>query len=180
MHDTGSLAISICDANGRPFRAIGLSSWLTTIAPARARGTVTVAFVSDARMRVLNRTWRGIDRPTDVLSFPGWSRDATDRSAKALRGAPGARGRGQAHLGDIVIATGIAARQAREASHPMSVEWRVLALHGLLHLLGYDHERDRGTMARVERRLRLEGGLPAGLIERKPGRASRARHEERA
>jgi probable rRNA maturation factor len=169
MHDTGSLAISICDANGRPFRAIGLSSWLTTIAPARARGTVTVAFVSDARMRVLNRTWRGIDRPTDVLSFPGWSRDATDRSAKALRGAPGARGRGQAHLGDIVIATGIAARQAREASHPMSVEWRVLALHGLLHLLGYDHEdpHDDGRMARAEARLRRKGGLRDGLISRR-------------
>jgi probable rRNA maturation factor len=69
-------------------------------------------------------------------------------------------------LGDIVIARGVAARQAREAGHPARIEWRVLALHGLLHLLGYDHERDAGEMGRLERRLRRRGGLGAGLIER--------------
>jgi probable rRNA maturation factor len=69
-------------------------------------------------------------------------------------------------LGDIVIARGVARRQAREAGHPESTEWRVLALHGLLHLLGYDHETDNGRMARVEARLRRAGGLPVGLIER--------------
>lgn len=69
-------------------------------------------------------------------------------------------------LGEIVIATGVARRQAREAGHPATTELRVLALHGLLHLLGYDHERDNGRMRRLEARLRRRGGLREGLIER--------------
>jgi probable rRNA maturation factor len=69
-------------------------------------------------------------------------------------------------LGDIVIARGVARRQAHAAGHDEPTELRVLALHGLLHLLGYDHERDRGTMARVERRLRRKGGLAEGLLDR--------------
>jgi probable rRNA maturation factor len=79
---------------------------------------------------------------------------------------PGLRGLPGAYIGDIVIARGVARRQARDAGHSELTEWRVLALHGLLHLLGYDHERDRGRMRRVERRLRRRGGLPDGLIER--------------
>ena len=126
-------------------RAPGLASWLASIAPSRARGTVTVAIVSDARVRALNRQYRRKDKATDVLSFPS-----------------GERG----YLGDVVIAAGVAARQAREAGHPLATELRVLALHGLLHLLGYDHERDDGRMARLERRLRRRGGLEEGLIER--------------
>jgi probable rRNA maturation factor len=70
-------------------------------------------------------------------------------------------------LGDIVIARGVARRQARAAGHAEATEMRVLALHGLLHLLGYDHERDGGAMARLERRLRRKGGLREGLIERR-------------
>jgi probable rRNA maturation factor len=71
-------------------------------------------------------------------------------------------------LGDIVIATGTARKQAKEAGHSYQAELRVLALHGLLHLLGYDHETadDAGRMRRVETRLRRRGGLAAGLIER--------------
>jgi rRNA maturation RNase YbeY len=78
-------------------------------------------------------------------------------------------------LGDIVIATGVARRQAREAGHAYHTELRVLALHGLLHLLGYDHERpdDAGRMARVETRLRRRGGLKSGLIGR-AGRVERS------
>jgi probable rRNA maturation factor len=98
-------------------------------------------------MRELNLAYRGKDYATDVLSF--------------LADPPN-----EGHLGDVVIATGIAARQAREAGHSLRTELRVLALHGLLHLLGYDHEHDRGEMARVERRLRRRGGLREGLIER--------------
>ena len=70
-------------------------------------------------------------------------------------------------LGDIVIARGVARRQAREAGHSEATEMKVLALHGLLHLLGYDHERDNGAMARLERKLRRRGGLREGLIERR-------------
>jgi probable rRNA maturation factor len=142
----------VVDGRGRPVRAPGLGRWLAGVAPARARGEVTVALVSDRVVRTLNRSYRGIDAPTDVLSFP------------AVR--PGAR-RVPAHLGDIVIARGVARRQARAEAHPESTEWRVLALHGLLHLLGYDHEGgDGGAMRRVERRLRRRGGLERGLIER--------------
>jgi probable rRNA maturation factor len=69
-------------------------------------------------------------------------------------------------LGDIVIARGVARRQARLAGHGEGTELRVLALHGLLHLLGYDHETDRGQMARLEHRLRRKAGLKDALIER--------------
>ena len=106
---------------------------------------MTVAIVSDARVRALNRKFRRKDAPTDVLSFPFEE--------------PG-------YLGDVVISSGVAARQARAAGHSLATELRVLALHGLLHLLGYDHERDDGQMARLERRLRRVGGLREGLIER--------------
>ena len=126
-------------------RAPGLARWLQQVAPARARGVVTVAVVSDARVRSLNHRYRRRDVATDVLSFPA--------------DEPG-------ELGDVVIASGVAGRQARQAGHPIAVELRVLALHGLLHLLGYDHERDDGRMARLERRLRHKGGLVEGLIER--------------
>jgi probable rRNA maturation factor len=129
----------------RGVRAPGLARWLAGIAPARARGSVTVALVPDQRIRALNRQFRHKDHPTDVLSFPAEE-----------------RGR----LGDIVIGIGVAKAQAAEAGHSLGTELRVLALHGLLHLLGYDHERDAGRMARVEARLRARGGLPSGLIER--------------
>lgn len=142
-----------------PARAPGLAAWLARIAPARARGTVTVAIVPDGRVRQLNRQYRKKDAPTDVLSFPA--------SADPLRrGKPSEERR---YLGDIVIAAGVARRQAREAGHSLQTELRVLALHGLLHLLGYDHEHDDGRMARLETRLRRQGGLREGLIER--GRA---------
>lgn len=102
-------------------------------------------------MRALNRQFRGKDAVTDVLSFP-----ASGKSAPSAAG----------FLGDIVIADGVAKRQAREAGHKIQTEIRVLALHGLLHLLGYDHDADDGKMARAEARLRKKAGLPAGLIER--------------
>jgi probable rRNA maturation factor len=147
------LDVSVVDGRGRPLRAPGLGRWLQGIAPARARGALTVAVVSDARIRALNRTYRGVDQATDVLSFPGGPRTPQSGS----------------FLGDIVIARGVARRQARAAAHSEGTEWRVLALHGLLHLLGFDHETDDGAMHRLERRLRRRGGLERGLIERGEG-----------
>ena len=132
----------------------GLGPWLVKHAPAMARGDLSIAIVSDRRMRALNRQFRGKDAVTDVLSFP------SDPSA------PGGAGE-RAFLGDIVIASGVSARQAREAGHTPQVELKVLALHGLLHLMGYDHDTDDdGKMAQVEARLRKKAGLKEGLIER--------------
>jgi probable rRNA maturation factor len=145
--------VLIGNGQGRPVSAPGLARWLARVAPAGARGTVSVAIVSDDRIRALNRQYRGLDVATDVLSF---SVEASD--LEPLTPNP--------CLGDIVIARGVARRQARRARHSEGVELRVLALHGLLHLLGYDHERDRGEMQRTERRLRRKGGLREGLIER--------------
>jgi probable rRNA maturation factor len=105
-------------------------------------------------MKELNRTFRRVNRATDVLSFPA--------------DTPG-RGRSRASdrfLGDIVIAYGLARKQAKNMGHSVNAEVRVLALHGLLHLLGYDHEVDSGRMARMEARLRRKGRLPRGLIAR--------------
>jgi probable rRNA maturation factor len=151
------LRVRISDGQGRHLRAAGLGRWLAGVAPARARGVVSVALVTDGRIRALNRSYRRKDYATDVLSFPAFS-----AAPKARRRAvPSPR-----FLGDIVIARGVAKRQARAAGHAEGTELRILALHGLLHLLGYDHERDDGRMRRVERRLRRKGGLREGLIER--------------
>jgi len=148
------LRVSVVDAGGHPLRSGGLGAWLAGAAPRRARGDVTVALVSDRQVRRLNRQHRGVDEPTDVLSFPALE-------AGRLKAAPAKK-----YLGDIVIARGVADRQARRARHSRLTEHRILALHGLLHLLGYDHEADDGRMARVERRLRRRSGLPGGLLER--------------
>jgi len=149
------LSVRVVDAAGRPLRAGGLAAWLRRVAPPRARGVVTVALVSDAHIRSLNHTYRRRNAATDVLSFPAQARSARTR---AWAGPP--------VLGDIAIARGIARRQASRAGHSEQTELKVLALHGLLHLLGYDHERDNGRMHRVELRLRRKGGLREGLIER--------------
>ena len=153
------LQVSVSDERGRPVRS-RLARWLSDTAPATARGSVTVALVTDARVRALNRQYRGKDNATDVLSFLAGQDDV--RVPAALRTLV----RPLPHLGDVVIARGVARRQAKSAGHTEATELRVLALHGLLHLLGYDHELDGGRMARVETRLRRKGGLREGLIER--------------
>jgi probable rRNA maturation factor len=125
--------------------------------------------VTDRRIRALNRTYRRKDAATDVLSFPVEGPAKAGRHNRVGRGAPVVSGFSRTRtLGDIVIASGVARRQAREAGHSVQTELRVLALHGLLHLLGYDHHsrHDNGRMARLEARLRRAGGLRAGLIER--------------
>ena len=185
--DSKRLRVSVTDGRGRPVRDGGLSRWLESIAPARAHGELAIALVPDRHIQALNRDYRRKDRPTDVLSFPPLRPDyalrASSRSRRSASREGGQGSGGQAasraprpdpstnaksHIGDIVIARGVARRQAREAGHSEQTEFRVLALHGLLHLLGYDHHRstDGDRMVRTEARLRRKGGLRAGLIER--------------
>ena len=113
-------------------------------------GQVTVLLTTDTTIRDLNRRFRGKDEATDVLSF-----SATNllQSRKKI-------------AGDVAISVETARRQAAEQGHALGVELRVLILHGLLHLAGFDHETDEGRMQRRERQLRAKLGLPHGLIER--------------
>jgi len=100
----------------------------------RVRGEVALVFAGDATLRRYNARYRSKDKPTDVLSFPG----------------PG----GEEGLGDVLISVPAAERNARRLGRTLPQELDVLALHGFLHVLGYDHETDDGTMDRVEQRLR--------------------------
>jgi probable rRNA maturation factor len=168
-----SLRVSVSDGRGRAVADGGLARWLAAVAPARWQGDVAVALVTDAQVRKLNHLYRHKDTPTDVLSFPAdgpASASGLRDPRAASRGSriPDSASRHGTHLGDVVIATGVARRQARDAGHSYATELRVLALHGLLHLLGYDHDSadDCGRMARAEARLRRSGGLTAGLIAR--------------
>jgi probable rRNA maturation factor len=111
------------------------------------KGEVSALLTTDDGIRSLNRRFRKKNKATDVLSFP-----VDDPSF------------GQA--GDLAISVETAARQARDQGHKLSIELRVLMLHGMLHLAGYDHEVDKGQMAKIEKRLRAQLKLPQGLIER--------------
>jgi probable rRNA maturation factor len=113
---------------------------------ARLQGTVNVLVTTSQELRALNRRFRKKDRTTDVLSFPPMC--------------------DQGFAGDIAISADIAARNAKLLGHSAAEEVKILVLHGTLHLAGYDHESDKGEMARVERRLRKILALPSGLIER--------------
>jgi len=110
----------------------------------KSQSSATVAFVSDIKIRELNRKFRGIDSTTDVLSFPD---AATTRQRQ-----------GQ-NLGDIAVSVEQAERQAKENGLRFQEEISQLILHGLLHLCGYDHETDNGEMNRLELRLRKKLGI---------------------
>ena len=140
------LRVVVTDGRGRSRPARGLVKWLSTVAPKRFYGEVVVALVCDAKMRALNKRYRNLDRVTDVLSFPAEVYPHQDQSSSRV-------------LGDIVIATGVAKRQARDEGVSVDMEIRRLALHGLLHVMGYDHEKDTGQMNRLERRLLRRGGM---------------------
>ena len=125
--------------SSRGLRKRELADFLRQIARGR---DVTCLFTDDRELRRLNRQFRGANYATDVLSFPN------------------------ANGGEIAISLDRAAAQAREHRHTLRDEVRILMLHGLLHLNGFDHETDSGEMARVEQRWRKRLGLPVGLIER--------------
>ena len=118
-----------------------------TVARGRPFGCL---ITSNEDMQRLNAQFRRKNKPTDVLSFPS--------------------GEKRGFLGDIAISAELAAEQASELGHPVDKEIAILMLHGLLHLLGLDHEKDDGRMARAEKRWRARLELPAGLIERVRGR----------
>jgi len=115
---------------------------------------ITVCLVSDSWMARLNRRYRGKAGPTDVLSFPAKGGANRRRAHFALPDAPCA-----SYLGDIAISPETARRNAGRFGRTLPQELRILILHGVLHLLGYDHETDGGRMNRVEHRLRAELGL---------------------
>jgi probable rRNA maturation factor len=114
----------------------------------KLEGAVNVLVTGSSELRSLNRRFRGKDQPTDVLSFPP--------GPCFVNGL----------AGDIAISADIAKQNARRLGHTAAQEIKILALHGVLHLVGYDHETDQGTMAVKETQLRRALGLPLGLIER--------------
>jgi probable rRNA maturation factor len=125
---------------------------------------------SDRELRRLNRDFRKKDYPTDVLSFPS-ERPLKTQPRMAVPRSPGMLAwdgisAGQDFLGEIAISFPRARDQATLYGHEVGQEIEVLMLHGLLHLLGMDHDSDRGRMARAEKKWRAALGLPRGLIER--------------
>ena len=124
----------------------------------KLRGQVSVLLTTDGEIRRLNRRFRGKNKATDVLSFPS----LTHVSKNGRHGAPSRL----EIAGDLAISVDTARKQAAGMGHLVSIEIKVLMLHGLLHLAGYDHETDDGEMERREVSLRKRLGLPLGLIER--------------
>lgn len=117
----------------------------------------SVCFVTDAEIARWNRAYRRKHGPTDVLSFPAEAAGKSGANRPRGKGASGARA--DRYLGDIAIAPGVAQRNARRFGRTLSQELRILILHGMLHLMGYDHETDTGQMGRRESRLRRRLGL---------------------
>ena len=126
-------------------------------------GAVSVLITGNSSMRGLNARFRGKNRPTDVLSFPAASLISESHKPGKL-------------AGDVAISADVAMKNSFRLGHPSAEEIKILALHGILHLAGFDHERDNGEMALMEAKLRRALRLPAALIERAgPERAQPAR-----
>ena len=158
----------VCRSGCRPPRAAAIPGAARAClrAAGKRSGTVTILFTSDREMRSLNRKFRSLDRTTDVLSFPGGEAEP-----------------GSTHLGDLAISLPAARRYARKVGWSIVDEVRFLVLHGLLHLLGFDHETDDGAMERLQSDLArrvLKLRIPAarrgaGGPDRRPSRAGKRR-----
>jgi probable rRNA maturation factor len=120
---------------------------------------VSICFVSETEIARMNEAFRKKKGPTDVLSFPAVHRRGPARVARLPNRGRMHRAQAAVFLGDIAISPATARRNAKELGHTLASELQVLILHGVLHLLGYDHETDRGQMDRVEMRLRRRLGL---------------------
>ena len=118
----------------------------------RLREIVNVLVTNSSELRALNRRFRGKDKATDILSFPSSSPEVPDRTKRVA--------------GELAVSADIARENAEHLGHSVAEEIKILVLHGILHLAGYDHEQDHGEMAREENRLRCELRLESGLIER--------------
>ena len=152
------IAVQIATSRKGVPHANSLSKWARS-AYAAARGRLrnevsaelTIRIIGVAESRRLNRTWRAKDKPTNVLSFPGDS--LSPATAYGLQPAA-------LHLGDLAICAPVVAREAREQGKTTVAHWAHMVIHGVLHLMGYDHENDRDaqTMESLEARILAEFG----------------------
>jgi probable rRNA maturation factor len=158
----------------KPWQELGLSAsglgrFLRAAQKAAGlQGAVDVLLADDATLKRLNREFRGKNKATDVLSFPAGA-------TAVFFGEPD----GPELAGDLAISLEMAARQAAQFGHSLRDEVRVLMLHGVLHLAGFDHEVDSGEMAALEATLRRKLGLGTGLIARASGPGSKGKKQKR-
>jgi probable rRNA maturation factor len=138
-----------------------LELFLTRVQEALAIGDadVTICFVSDSEIARMNEAFRKKKGPTDVLSFPAIPRRAPASLSTRRKEGRTRKVKSAVILGDIAISPATARRNARKLGRTLASELQVLILHGVLHLLGYNHETDRGRMDRVETRLRRRLGI---------------------
>jgi probable rRNA maturation factor len=158
------LTESRVEARFGPALRRGLAAFVQQAAQAaQLKGGISILLTDDREIRRLNREFRHKDKATDVLSFP-----ASSANGHALMS------------GDLAISIESATRQAKEQGHALATELRILILHGLLHLAGFDHETDCGQMARKEAALRLRLNLQPGLIERSEAGSNPPTHPPRS
>jgi probable rRNA maturation factor len=131
----------------------------------RLRDPVNVLVTSSLELRSLNQRFRGADKATDVLSFPS---------------PPVMRSKASPMAGEVAVSAEIARENAEHLGHSVADEVKILVLHGMLHLAGFDHEKDDGEMARKESRLRRQLKLEVGLIERMQARTRAAAAKRRS
>lgn len=151
-NSSGMLSARLCNFLRTAQRVVGL------------KGEISVLLTGNREMRRLNRRFRGQNKATDVLSFPTCDSAHSSASERLKRVRLG---------GDLAISVEIASQSADRMGHSLEEELKILILHGVLHLAGYDHEVDDGKMAEVERKLRHKLRLPGSLIERAGNGASR-------